>query len=108
MNPKLDCVEKILRSYVSGDLVFVDRSEDSIETEAVKLLQAGVYLNIYLSYNLKQGLVITKISSSRARMLGELPPYDSFIDQTEKYKSHPYVLKLLNKIQDDIQKTCLE
>ena len=108
MNPKLDCVEKVLRSYVNSELVFVDRSGDSIEAEAVKLLQGGVYLNVYLWYDLNQGLIVTKISSSKARMLGELPSYDTFIDQTEKYRNHTYILQLLNKLHDDIQKSCAE
>jgi hypothetical protein len=106
MNPKLDCVEKVLRKHINGDLVAVDRSEDFIEAEDMKLLESGIYLDVKLSYDLKRGLIITGISSSKEIVIGEQPPLPTFKDGTEKYRNHPYIIQLLKKLNNDIQKTC--
>ena len=106
MSSKIDCVEKVLRSHINGDLVAVDRSEDFIEAEQWQQLESGIYLDIKLWYDLKQGLIITKINSSKEKVLGELPSYDMFKDETEKYRNHTYIQYLLNKLKDDIQKNC--
>ncbi len=106
VNSKLDCVRKVLEMHKGKDLTNVDPARDFIEAEGWIALESGIHLDINLWYDEKQGLIIKKIRSSKEKELGELPSYDTFKDETEKYRNHTYIQQLLKKLNADIQKTC--
>ena len=108
MNSKLDCAEKVLRSHMDRYLVAVDRLADFIEAEDMTALENRIWLNVKLRYDLNQGLIIKSISSSKEIVPYQHPPLETFKDETEKYRKHGYVMGLFNKLNEDIQRTCLE